>query len=82
MYGARPCAPQRQIVGAGVDTLSLDAGAAPKPVAHLAFLGAGKYGVELLANFATLPPAGATIIIGGPKHENATGGPCRVFALV
>ena len=73
---------QRQIVGAGVDTLSLDAGAVPKPVAHLAFLGAGKYGVELLANLATLPPAGATIIIGGPKHEHATGGPCRVFALV
>jgi kynurenine formamidase len=73
---------ERDIVGAGVDTLSLDIAAASKFVAHLAFLGAGKYGVELLANLNTLPPAGATIVVGGPKHEGASGGPCRVYALV
>jgi kynurenine formamidase len=73
---------QRDIVGAGVDTLSLDIAAAPKFVAHLAFLGAGKYGVELLANLNAVPAAGATIIIGGPKHEGASGGPVRVYALV
>jgi kynurenine formamidase len=73
---------ERDIVGAGVDTLSLDIAAAPKYVAHLAFLGAGKYGVELLANLNAVPAAGATIIIGGPKHERASGGPVRVFAVV
>ena len=73
---------QRDIVGAGVDTLSLDIAAASKFVAHLAFLGAGKYGVELMANLNTVPPAGATIIVGGPKHEGASGGPVRVYALV
>jgi kynurenine formamidase len=72
---------ERDIVGAGVDTLSLDAAAAGKFVAHLAFLGAGKYGVELMANLGTLPAAGATIVVGGPKHEGASGGPARVFAL-
>jgi kynurenine formamidase len=72
---------ERDIVGAGVDTLSLDGASASKFVAHLALLGAGKYGVELLANLATVPPAGATIIVGGPKHEGATGGPARVYAV-
>jgi kynurenine formamidase len=72
---------QRDIVGAGVDTLSLDAAAAQKFVAHLTFLGAGKYGVELLANLAGVPASGATIIVGGPKHLGATGGPARVLAV-
>lgn len=73
---------ERDIVGAGVDTLSLDAASATKFVAHLALLGAGKYGVELIANLNTVPPSGATIVIGGPKHEGASGGPARVYALV
>ena len=73
---------QRDIVGAGVDTLSLDGASASKFVAHLALLGAGKYGVELLANLNTVPPSGATIIVGGPKHEGASGGPARVYAVV
>ncbi len=73
---------ERDIVGAGVDTLSLDIAAASKFVAHLALLGAGKYGVELLANLNAVPPTGATIVVGGPKHEGASGGPARVYALV
>jgi kynurenine formamidase len=73
---------ERDIVGVGVDTLSLDAASASKFVAHLAFLGAGKYGVELIANLNAVPPSGATIIVGAPKHEGASGGPCRVYAVV
>jgi kynurenine formamidase len=79
---AKFLAKERDIVGAGVDTLSLDAASATKFVAHLALLGAGKYGVELLANLNAVPPSGATIIVGGPKHEGASGGPCRVYAVV
>jgi kynurenine formamidase len=78
---ARFLVDQRDIVGAGVDTLSLDAAVAKKFVAHLAFLGAGKYGVELLANLGTVPAAGATIILGAPKHEGASGGPVRALAV-
>ncbi len=78
---ARFLVKERDIVGAGVDTLSLDGASASRFVAHLALLGGGKYGVELLANLATVPPAGATIIVGGPKHEGATGGPARVYAV-
>ena len=78
---ARFLATERDIVGAGVDTLSLDIGAAEKFVAHLALLGAGKYAVELIANLGTLPASGATIIVGAPKHEGASGGPVRVLAV-
>jgi len=72
---------ERDVVGVGVDTLSLDKGAAQKFEAHLAFLGAGKYGVELLANLGTLPASGATILVGAPKHARGSGGPVRVLAL-
>jgi kynurenine formamidase len=79
---ARFLVDQRDICGVGVDTLSLDAGAAQKFVAHLAILGAGKYGVEMLTNLGGVPPSGATIIVGAPKHVGGTGGPARVLALV
>jgi kynurenine formamidase len=72
---------EREVVGVGVDTLSLDKGAAQKFDAHLAFLGAGKYGVELLANLGAVPASGATIIVGAPKHASASGGPARVLAV-
>jgi kynurenine formamidase len=78
---ARFLVQERDIVGVGVDTLSLDTGAAPKFVVHLAILGAAKYGVELLANLGAVPPAGATMVVGGPKHRGASGGPVRVFAV-
>jgi len=78
---ARFLVQQRDIVGAGVDTLSLDRADAQKFVAHLAFLGGGKYGVELIANLGRVPAAGATIIVGAPKHEGASGGPARVLAV-
>jgi kynurenine formamidase len=79
---ARFLVDQRDIWGVGVDTLSLDAGAAEKFVAHVAILGAGKYGIELMANLGRVPPAGATAFVGAMKHEGATGGPARVLAVV
>ena len=79
---ARFLVQQRDICGAGVDTLSLDAGSAQTFAAHVVLLGAGKYGVELLANLSRVPPSGATLIVGAPKHVGGTGGPARVLALV
>src|SRR5215211_3389476 len=64
---------ERDIVGAGVDTLSLDFGAATDFGTHLTLLPAGKYGIENLANLADVPLASATVIFGGPT---------RVLALV
>ncbi len=48
----------------------------------MAALGAGKYGIESLANLSALPPAGATVVVGAPKHRGGSGGPCRVLAFV
>jgi len=79
---ARFLVQERDVVGAGVDTLSLDKAEAQKFVAHLALLGGGKYAVELIANLGRVPPLGATIVVGAPKHQGASGGPARVFALV
>jgi kynurenine formamidase len=72
---------ERDIVGIGVDTLSLDTGATQDFGVHLTVLPAGKYGLENLANLGEASPTGATIIVGGPKHEGATGGPARIFAV-
>ena len=72
---------ERDITGIGVDTLSLDFGAATQFVTHVTVLQAGKYGLEGLAALASVPPAGALIIVGGPKVEIGSGGPSRVMAL-
>lgn len=73
---------ERDIVAIGVDTLSLDAASSRTYGAHVAALGAGKYGIESLANLAALPPVGATVVVGAPKHRGGSGGPCRVLAFV
>ncbi|MGY2063527.1 cyclase family protein, partial [Nocardia gipuzkoensis] len=78
---ARLLVAHRDIVGVGVDTLSLDTAASREFGAHTAILGSGRYGVEMLANLAAVPPTGATVVIGAPKHAGGTGGPCRVLAL-
>lgn len=72
---------QRDIVGVGVDTLSLDGAAGHDFGAHTAVLGAGRYGVEMVANLHAVPPTGATVVVGGTRPIGGTGGPCRVLAL-
>lgn len=65
-----------------VDTLSLDHGLSPDFAAHYAWLPSGRFGIECLAGLDQVPAAGATLIIGAPKHRGGTGGPARIFALV
>jgi kynurenine formamidase len=72
---------ERDIVGIGVDTLSQDFGASKDFKTHVNILSAGKYGLENLANLSTVPPSGAMVIVAGPKHKGASGGPARVLAL-
>ena len=73
---------EREIVGMGVDTVSLDFGASTDFGTHLTLLPAGKFGIENLTRLADVPASGAWVIIGGPKHENASGGPSRVYAVM
>ncbi len=68
--------------GIAVDTLSLDHGPSPDFASHYAWLGAGRWGIECLASLEEVPPTGATLVVGAPKHAGGSGGPARVFTLV
>lgn len=73
---------ERDIAGIAVDTLSLDYGASADFAVHRSWLPSNRWGLEGVASLGGLPPSGATIVVGGPKIVGATGGPCRIFALV
>ncbi|UWR21786.1 cyclase family protein [Sulfitobacter sp. S190] len=64
------------------DTLSLDHGISADFATHYAWLPSGRFGIENLANLDAVPAAGATLVIGAPKHRGGTGGPARIFAMV
>lgn len=68
--------------GIAVDTLSLDYGISTDFATHYAWLPAGRWGLECIANLDAMPAAGATLIVGAPKHRGGSGGPARVFALL
>lgn len=72
---------ERSIAGIGVDTLSLDHGPSTTFAAHIAILGAGRWGMENLANLSSIPPSGATLFVGAPKVASGSGGPSRVMAV-
>lgn len=73
---------ERQVAGVAVDSLSLDHGSSRDFAFHLAWLGAGRWGIECVAGLAELPPAGATLVGGLPRIAGGTGGPARVMALL
>lgn len=74
-------ATERDVAGLLVDTLSIDTGAATDFAVHKVWLGAGKWAVECVANLGKVPPSGATVFVGAPKVQAASGGPTRVLAL-
>ena len=83
---ARWLAQETPIVGVGVQTVGIDAGAGPTldppaPVHHY-MLGAGKYGVTQLTNLDRLPPTGAMIVVAPLRLVEGTGSPTRVLAFV
>ncbi|HVF00421.1 MAG TPA: cyclase family protein [Rubrobacteraceae bacterium] len=83
---SRWIAEESPLVGVGVETVGIDAGAAggfepPFPL-HYYLLGAGKYGVTQLANLGKLPPTGALLVIAPLKLVGGTGSPVRALALV
>ena len=72
---------ERDIVGVGVDTISMDNTTSPFFESHVILLGAGRYGVENLAGLGEVPAAGATIVVGAPRFVGGSGGPARVLAI-
>ena len=66
----------------GIDTLSVDAGAAADFPVHHTTLRAGLWHLEGLVGLDAVPATGATLVIGALKLPGASGTPARVFALV
>jgi len=83
---ARWIAEESPLLGVGVETVGIDAGAAaefdpPFPV-HYYLLGVGRYGLTQLANLDSLPPTGTLLVVAPLKLTGGTGSPVRAFALV
>lgn len=72
----------RDVVGIGIDTLSLDAGINTKFSVHHIMLGAGKYQIENLTNLEKLPTTGAIVFALPIKIKNATESSARVVTLI
>jgi kynurenine formamidase len=73
---------ERKVAGIAVDTLSLDHGPSKEFETHKLWLGAGRWGLENVANLDKVPETGATLVVGVAKVKDATGGPTRVIALI
>jgi kynurenine formamidase len=77
---------ERGVHGLGVETIGTDAGQAhlfdPQYPAHTLLHGAGRYGLQCLANLDQLPPTGALIFAAPLKIVGGSGSPLRVLALI
>ena len=77
---------QRDIIGFGTETVGTDSGQGahsdPPYPAHYILHGAGRYGLQCLANLDRLPPMGAVLVAAPLKIRQGTGSPLRVLALV
>jgi kynurenine formamidase len=73
---------ERNIAGLGIDTLSVDYGMSTDFMVHHVSHGKGKFHLENVANLASMPAAGAVVIVAPIKVENGTGGPARIFGLI
>ena len=77
---------ERDVLGFGTETIGTDAGQAahfqPPYPCHTYMHGAGRYGLQCLANLDQLPVTGALIVAAPLKILRGSGSPLRVFALV
>lgn len=73
---------ERQVKGIGIDTLSMDPGTSKDFAVHHIVNGAGRFGLENVAQLDQLPPRGFYLVIAPMKIETGTGGPTRLFAIL
>jgi kynurenine formamidase len=77
---------ERDVLGFGTETIGTDAGQAahfrPPYPCHTLMHGAGRYGLQCLANLDLLPPTGAIVIAAPLKIRRGSGSPVRALALV
>jgi kynurenine formamidase len=77
---------ERDVLGFGVETIGTDWGQAhsliPPYPAHHFLHGAGKYGLQCLANLDQLPARGSVVVAAPLKIVGGSGSPLRALALV
>ncbi len=73
---------ERQVKGIGIDTLSMDPGLSKDFAVHHIVNGAGRFGLENVAQLDELPPRGFHLVIAPMKIESGSGGPTRIFAIL
>jgi kynurenine formamidase len=77
---------ERDVLGFGTESIGTDAGQAyhlrPPYPCHYFMHGAGRYGLQCLANLDQLPPIGAVVVAAPLKIRNGSGSPLRVLALM
>lgn len=72
----------RKARGLGIDNLSIDPGHSKDFAVHHIVNGAGKFGLENVANLDQLPPRGFYLLVAPIKIETGTGGPTRIWAVL
>ena len=73
---------ERQVKGIGIDTLSMDPGLSKDFAVHHIVNGAGRFGLENVAQLDKLPPRGFHLVLAPIKIESGSGGPTRIFAIL
>ncbi|XP_054713221.1 isatin hydrolase-like [Uloborus diversus] len=71
----------RNIVGVGIDTMSIDIPGGI-PSTHVTLMEKNIYGLENVNNLDLLPPKGALVYVMPMKLKGASGAPCRLIAQV
>jgi kynurenine formamidase len=72
----------RDVVGLGIDTMSVDKGATTTYPVHQFTSKESVYHLENVANLGLVPQSGATVVVAPVKLENGSGAPVRLLALV
>jgi kynurenine formamidase len=72
----------RQVVGLGIDTLSIDYGPSKDFPVHHYTLAHSLYHLENVANLGHVPVSGSTVVVAPMKLENGSGSPVRILALM
>ena len=72
----------RNIVGLGIDTLSVDPGASKDFPVHHYVAAHNVYNLENVAYLEQVPASGALLVVAPAKLEGGSGGPVRLLALI
>ncbi len=72
----------RNILGLGIDTLSIDYGPSKDFPVHQYTLAHSVYHLENVANLDRVPASGGIVVVAPMKLEGGSGGPVRILALL